>query len=165
MKRFLMSKLVLSCFLSSATLLTGCATIFSGAHQDVTVKSSEPALNEHLKLVAITDKNRVKKYPVLDAEMDVHRTALPFHISIEETECIRATTESYDSGVNPVVILDFLATSLLSSSIDSSTGAFWDYDDTVYVHPLVKDTPECNKWKEELQKEYLKKHPVESEEN
>lgn len=152
-------KLVLPCLLANTILFSGCATIVSGTHQDVKVTSADPALNSQLKLVANTDKNRVIKYPTAGGEMDVHRTSKPIEIKIEESECIEASAETYNSNLNPFVILDVLATSLLSTSIDSSTGGAWAYDDTLVVHPKVKNTPDCQKWLADLQEKYKNEHP------
>ena len=81
--------------------------------------------------------------------IDIHRTTTPVSVKVIESECILPTEEKFDSSVHPLVLLDVLMTSLLSTSIDSSTGAMWRYDETLHVTPKIKDTPECRKWLEE----------------
>lgn len=69
-------------------------------------------------------------------------------VRVKESDCILPSEEHFDAGVHPAVLLDVLATSLLSTSIDSSTGAAWRYDKRLYVTPRIKDTPECRRWLE-----------------
>lgn len=164
-KKLSVKNLLIPCLFLSTTLFSGCATIMSGSHQDVKVTSDDPALNSKLKLVANTDKNRVIKYPTANGEMDLHRTNQAIEIKIEETECIQASSETFDSYVNGYVFMDFLMGSLLSTLVDSSTGAAWAYDETMIVHPKIKPTEDCQKWLKELQEKYKAEYATSSEKN
>lgn len=135
----------------AAVLLSGCSTIFTGNTQYVEVRTHNDIVDQKLdnvvKFDVISDRDRRKHKDMAAGEQfSVHRTGDPIAVKIIESECILPTEEKFDSSLHPAVILDVLMTSLLSTSIDSSTGALWQYDDTLYVTPKVKDTPECQKW-------------------
>jgi hypothetical protein len=134
-------------------IITGCATMFTGNRQDVDVRTHNDTVGTKLDNVAqfnlVTDKNRVIFRDVKPGtKVNIRRTGTPVTVQIIESECILPTEEKFDSGVHGAVFLDVLATSPLSTSIDSSTGAAWSYDDTLHVTPKIKDTPECHEWLE-----------------
>lgn len=142
--------------LAGATLaLTGCSTIFTGTHQQIQVRTHNDVVDTKLdnvaKFTVIADKYRVK-YNDLEAGeiVGVHRKGAPIVVRIEESACIMPSEEHFAPAIHPAVLLDVLATSLLSTSIDSSTGAAWRYDKTLHVTPRIKDTPECRKWLQEV---------------
>lgn len=135
----------------SLPVLAGCATMFTGNHQDLQVRTHSDIVDQRLDHVVtfnvISDRGHARHENVAPGEtFSVHRTGVPVSVQIQESQCILPTEERFESGVHPAVTLDFLATSLLSTSIDSSTGALWKYDSTLVVTPKVKDTPECVKW-------------------
>lgn len=139
--------------LSSLVLLTGCATMFTGNRQNLEIRTYNETVGTKLDNVAkfevITDKNRVHADDVKAGEvMSVRRCSAPVVVRVKESECIMPTTERFAAGMHPAFMLNVVATSLLSSSIDSSTGAAWRYDETMFVTPKVKDTPECKDWLE-----------------
>lgn len=140
-------------------LLTGCATMFSGTHQDVKFNTNHyevgAKLNSKTTLEVISDKNRVRNEIKGGDIVSVHRTSKPIIVKVKESECILPSEESFDSGTNSLVILDVLMTSLLSTSIDSSTGALWEYDDSYTVTPKVKNTPECQEWLKKIKNDQL----------
>ena len=142
----------------SALLLSGCSSMFTGTDQPVEVRTHHEEVGDKLDHVAtvtvIGDAYRVKYQNVQAGEQVVlHRKNAPVVVRVEESRCIMSSEERYDAGIHPAVLLDVLATSPLSTSIDSSTGAAWRYDKTLYVAPQIKDTPECQQWlKEEVAK-------------
>lgn len=147
---YLAASVALAAFVS----LNGCSTMFSGNHQKVQVRTHNDVVDTKLDNVAkfdvLVDKDRLLYQNVGAGEtIDIHRTATPVSVKVIESECILPTEEKFDSSVHPLVLLDVLMTSLLSTSIDSSTGAMWRYDETLHVTPKIKDTPECRKWLEE----------------
>ncbi|WP_019002077.1 hypothetical protein [Succinimonas amylolytica] len=144
--------------LTLLAVLPGCATIFSGTSEYIRISSQEPALDGNVRAVALTDKGRAPRTMVLGETIDVQRTMAPITVNIQESDCILPSTESIKSHMNPVALLDFLATSLLSTSIDSSTGALWKYGDVSLVNPKVRDTPECQEWLQELRVRYQESH-------
>lgn len=158
-----LKKLALPLALAAAALaLSGCSTMFTGNHQDVRVKTQNDAVGTQLdhvaKFTVISDAYRVKHDTVhADQPILVHRKNAPIVVQVKESDCILPTEEHFDSGMHPAVVLDILATSPLSTSIDSSTGAAWRYDKTLYVTPKIKDTPACRRWLEDVKAkgEYL----------
>lgn len=144
--------------LSSVMLLSGCATMFTGNRQDIEVRTYNEEVGTKLdnvvKFDVLADAYRVSYGDVVPGEnISVHRTSQPIVVKVQESECILPTEEHFGASVHPAVFLDVLMTSLLSTSIDSSTGAAWRYDKTLQVTPKVKDTPECQAWlKEEVAK-------------
>ena len=134
-------------------VLGGCSTIFTGNNQQVEVRTQNDEVGTKLDHVAkfqvLGDAYRVK-YDNLSAGeiITVHRKGKPIVVRVKESDCILPSEEHFDAGVHPAVLLDVLATSLLSTSIDSSTGAAWRYDKRLYVTPRIKDTPECRRWLE-----------------
>ena len=150
--------LSMTLFFSAMCGLAGCATIFSGPSEYIKIGSGDPALNGEVRAVALTDKGRAPRTMVLGDTIDVQRTMAPITVNIQESDCILPSSETIKSGLNPVFLLDVLATSLLSSSIDSSTGAMWVYNDVNLVNPRVRDTPECQEWLKELRAKYQETH-------
>lgn len=142
----------------SALCLSGCSSMFTGTDQSVEVRTRHEEAGDKLDHVAtftvIGDAYRVKYQNVEAGEQVVlHRKNAPVVVRVEESRCIAPSEERFDAGIHPAVMLDVLATSPLSTSIDSSTGAAWRYDKTLYVAPKIKDTPECQAWlKEEVAK-------------
>ena len=125
--------------------------MFSGNHQKVQVRTHNDVVDTKLDNVAkfdvLVDKDRLLYQNVGAGEtIDIHRTSTPVSVKVIESECILPTEEKFDSSVHPLVLLDVLMTSLLSTSIDSSTGAMWRYDETLHVTPKSKDTPRSEKW-------------------
>ncbi len=145
--------------LASINGLFGCASIFSSNKQNVEIRTNNEVVGDKLdneaKFTLISNKYRIKhEHLSAGQNVMVGRNRKPLVVRIEESECILPSEERFGTGVNPMVILDVLATSLLSTSIDSSTGALWRYDETLYVTPKIKDTPECQKWLEEVKAKY-----------
>lgn len=147
----------LATFISVASVafaLTGCSTMFTGTNQEVSVRTHNDQVGSKLdhvaKFTVLGDAYRVK-YTDLEAGeiVTLHRKGKPIVVQVQESDCILPTEEHFDAGIHPAVLLDVLATSLLSTSIDSSTGAFWRYDKTLYVTPKIKDTPQCKRWLED----------------
>ncbi len=125
--------------------------MFSGNSQQVQVRTHNDVVETKLDNVAkfdvLTDRDRVMYKDVKAGELlKVHRTTTPISVKIIESECILPTEEKFESSVHPLILMDFLMTSLLSTSIDCSTGAAWKYDKTLHVTPKIKDTPECQQW-------------------
>ena len=136
---------------TAALALSGCSTMFTGINQKVQVRTYNPEVGTKLDNVAkfdiISDAYRVKHEDVEAGEnVTVHRKSSPVVVQVKESSCIKPSEERFDGGMHPAVLLDFLATSPLSTSIDSSTGAAWRYDETLTVTPKIKDTPECRDW-------------------
>ena len=132
-------------------ILTGCSTMFTGIHQKVQVRTYHPEAGTKLDNVAkfdvISDGYRVKHEGIEAGEnITVHRKSAPVVVRVVESACIKPSEERFEAGIHPAVIGDVVATSLLSTSIDSSTGAAWRYDETLTVTPRIKDTPECHEW-------------------
>lgn len=132
-------------------LLSGCATMFTGTKQDIEVRTQNDVVGSKLdnivKVDVIADAYRVKYGDVAPGEIiEIHRKGEPVAVQVKESKCILPSEERFDNSMHPAVLLDVLATSPLSTSIDSSTGAMWRYDKTMTVTPKVKDTPECQEW-------------------
>lgn len=146
MKKILSLSIIISTF-----LVTGCSTMFTTNRQNIEIRTKNDIVGERLDNVTqfevITDANRVKYSNVKAGnKLNIHRKSAPIVVKVVESTCILPSEERFDSGVHPAVILDILATSMLSTSIDSSTGALWRYDETLTVTPKIKDTPECREW-------------------
>ncbi|MEE3422191.1 MAG: hypothetical protein VZR11_05740 [Succinimonas sp.] len=158
MKTHKTSSFSLGFVLIALAALPGCATIFSGTSDYIKISSQDPALDGNVKAVALTDKGRAPRTMVLGETIDAQRNMSPIVVNIQESECILPSSEEIKPYMNPVALLDFLATSLLSTSIDSSTGALWKYGDVSLVNPKVRDTPECQKWLQDLRAKYQETH-------
>ena len=146
-----MKKLAVLSIATMALALTGCSTMFTGTNQQVSVRTHNDQVGKKLdnvaKFTVLGDAYRVK-YTDLEAGeiVTLHRKGKPVVVRVQESDCILPTEEHFEPGIHPAVLLDVLATSLLSTSIDSSTGALWRYDKTLHVTPKIKDTPQCQRW-------------------
>lgn len=161
-----MKKLPLISVAVLAFTLSGCSTMFTGVDQPVEVRTQNEEVGTRLdnvaKFTVIGDAYRVK-YENIEAgeQVTLHRKNTPIVVKVEESQCILPSEEHFQAGIHPAVLLDVLATSPLSTSIDSSTGAAWKYDTTLNVTPKIKDTPQCRRWLEKkvakMQEEKLSK--------
>jgi PEGA domain-containing protein len=111
--------------------LFGCATMADGPRQVLSVDSVPQGATVY---VAKKDKqgNIVRKVKVgvtpLEAEV-----ARKDGVVILELEGYVTEEAPLVRGTNGTVVLDFLALSLLSTSVDLSTGAWYEYDPGKYL--------------------------------
>lgn len=111
--------------------LFGCATMADGPRQVLSIDSVPQGATVY---VAKKDKqgNIVRKVKVgvtpLEAEV-----ARKDGVVILELEGYATEEAPLARGTNGTVVLDFLALSLLSTSVDLSTGAWYEYDPGKYL--------------------------------
>lgn len=140
---------------AACVALSGCATIVSSTHEDVRITTNNAEVGDKLNPVVNMKVTHDKGTRIEEIHgnqtIKIKRNSDPYTVEIVESECILPSTiQSKPGYLNPAVFLDFLATSLLSTSIDCSTGAAWKYDEVMTVEPNIKDTPECKAWLESL---------------
>lgn len=130
-------------------MLTSCGSIISGPSQEVEIRtmgqSNSKKLEESIKFNVISSRRQYENI-YSGTKFAVHRSSSPVTVNVVESDCILPSTEYFKSTMNPVALLDIVFGSLLSTAFDSSIGGLWKYDDTLFVTPKVKDTPECKKW-------------------
>jgi hypothetical protein len=120
--------------LITTTLLTACATIVDGPKQSVTVDSNP-------KGAKIFIASKVRKNGKTEIINRVEAGVTPAAVSISrkdgviilEKEGYEATEVPLKRGINPWIWGDVVMTSLLSTSIDTSTGAANEYDPGEYL--------------------------------
>ncbi len=106
----------LAIFLVVVFFLSGCATIFSGSTQKVNVTT------EQNKVYHVTINGMETAVP---ATIEVARKGAAKVISVKECPEQKVL---FEKKLNPVFLLDVLATSPLSTTVDAITGAMWKYE-------------------------------------
>lgn len=118
-----------------ATMLASCATMFDGTTQVISIDSLPQGASVY---VAVRSKStgkleRKTKIGVTPLDVTVARKDGVVILELEGYESIEAPLVR---GTNPKIWLDVLATSLLSTSIDASTGAIHRYNPGEYLVEL-----------------------------
>jgi len=115
-------------------LLSGCASMQSGTSQQVKISSNPEGADVYIA-VASTVNNEVQyvnKVKVGKTPVSV-RIARKDGAVILEKDGFEPTVVPMKRGMNPWVWGDVLLTSPLSTSIDTSTGAAYEYDPGEYM--------------------------------
>ncbi len=111
-------------------LLSGCASMQSGTTQEVKISSNPEGADV---FVAVSKDNQyVNKVKVGQTPMTV-RLARKDGVVILEKDGFQQTVVPMNRGMNSWVWGDILLTSPLSTSIDTSTGAAYEYDPGEYM--------------------------------
>ncbi len=124
-------------FIASAAFVSGCASMNSGTTQQIKINSNPPGATVYTALKSTKDNK-----PVILKKVAVGVTPLTVTLSRKdgavflEKEGFEPTEISLTTKMNPWVWGDILLGSLLSTSIDSSTGASNEYDPGEYVIDL-----------------------------
>jgi hypothetical protein len=126
--------------LAAACALSGCATIVSGPRQTVKIDS----IPQGATVTTAVQYGRGKKLALIKKHEE---GVTPINVVITrkdgavllEKEGYKPVRVPLKRGSNPWVLGDVLMTSLISTSIDTSTGAAMEYDPDEYVVELVPD--------------------------
>lgn len=125
--------LTLATGISFGIILTGCATVFGGgSKQDMMIKSSSNK-SENFSLHYIDDKNitsnAIQTFQT-PANITIGRENKDIVIKNKDNKCeeLRVKRE-----INPWFFGDVAALSLLSTTVDSVTGAIWEYDNNITI--------------------------------
>ena len=141
MNRLMISIVVL------AFVVSGCASINSGTTQQVTIDSDPPGAT----VIIGAKKKKDGKYIMVNS---VNAGVTPLVVELSRKDgMVEVSKEGYETQVvdlkktmNPWVWGDIVLTSLLSTSIDTSTGAVYQYKPGQYMVPLTpKDSAEASK--------------------
>lgn len=124
---------LLSFLVIGVITLCGCATIIDGTTQEITIDSNPQGATVYVTTI---------KDGVLGPKTEAGQTPLTVLVPRKDGAII-VEKEGYQSqqvelvrGMNPWVFGDVLMTSLLSTSIDTSTGASNEYDPDQYFVEL-----------------------------
>lgn len=120
-------------------LLSACATMMSGPRQSVKI-DSVPQGARVFTAVAAYDRqgNLLKRKEVGVTPMTVSITRKDGVVELEK-EGYQLTRVPMRRGMNPWFLGNVVLTSMLSSSIDSSTGAINEYDPDEYLVELPRE--------------------------
>ncbi|MEA2017421.1 MAG: hypothetical protein U9N59_03140 [Campylobacterota bacterium] len=118
-------KLLIAVSLMSTVMFSGCATLFGGGgEQNITIKSTKPMKGK----LAYSDGKGLQRNFTTPATILVDRRSKDIVITSKNNDFDPVTVES---SMNPWVLGDVLATSLISTTTDAVSGAMWEYDETV----------------------------------
>jgi len=109
----------------------GCATMIDGSKQVLSIDSSPQGAT--IYVAARTNKNEIvkkRKVGVTPMDVTVSRKDAVVILELQGYETIEAPLMQ---GTNSSFYLDILALSLLSTSVDASTGAMYEYDPGKYL--------------------------------
>lgn len=135
MRAFITNLIKLSFATCITVIIASCATMFDGTTQTISIDSVPKGANVY---VAARSKKtgqlvRKTKIGVTPLQVEVPRKDGVVLLEAEGYETIEAPLVR---GTNPKIWLDVLATSLLSTSIDASTGAMHRYNPGEYLVEL-----------------------------
>jgi uncharacterized protein YceK len=128
--------------IAAALLFSGCATIVSGTTQQIQISTNPTGANVYTASRVIDNKGAASiKNKVLAgvAPLAVTVSRKDGTIIVEKDGYLPVEV-AMKSGMNPWVWGDIAMTSLLSTSIDTSTGAANEFDPGSYVVDLVPAT-------------------------
>lgn len=124
---------------ATGLLVSGCASMISGVYQSVQVDSVPQGARV---FTSVQDGSRqpalLRRKEVGVTPMTVQITRKDGVVELEKEGYLPARVLLHRT-MNPWFLGDVLMTSLLSSAIDSSTGAINEYDPDSYRVELVKD--------------------------
>ena len=122
-------------------LTSSCGTILSGTSKTIHLVSSD-GRSEFKAELSQNGKTENVEVPGL---VSVSRDKDDILIKVKESKCYKSTQTIVESKVNPFTFISALFGVFSSSSTttDSSTGALWSYDDTVYIG--VSKKSECRR--------------------
>ena len=129
-----MKKLIL--ILMIVAILPGCATIIKGKTKDINILTNTGEEAE-INIFSASGTQTV----VVPAVVNVKRDNRPITITVKGNKCTRTTTtvvqekvELWTLGNIPLYIFG-----LTGTTVDASTGAMWDYDDSIVVPVYQKN--------------------------
>lgn len=112
-------------------LLSGCASMQTGTTQEVKISSNPEGADVYIAVLS-KDNQYVNKVKVGQTPLTV-RVARKDGVVLLEKDGFQQTVVPMNRGMNPWVWGDILLTSPLSTSIDTSTGAAYEYDPGEYM--------------------------------
>lgn len=125
--------------LVSSCMLSACATMMSGSYQSVRVDSVPQGAKVFTGVLSMNRPGNVKKRKEVGVTpMTVSITRKDGVVELEKPGYL-LTRVPMRRGTNPWFLGNVLMTSLLSSMIDSSTGAISEYDPDQYRVELPRD--------------------------
>ena len=114
---------------STAVLLTGCATVFDGGSKTINIS---PSNGKQVKAQIIGDKN--VENVTLPAIYNAKRSKEDLLIKVTD-ECYEETSYVVQSEITPAFFGNFLfgLFGLTGTTVDNSKGNMWTYDNAVVV--------------------------------
>jgi hypothetical protein len=157
LKNFILSRAIMNIknillLIFLPVIVCGCATMVDGSTQKISIDSNPQGAtilvgvrvksgHEMREVQTKSGRKKLKKMPVYQILNKREAGKTPAQVIISRKDgAILLEKEGYEAvevplvrGTNPAVWLDVLATSLLSTSIDASTGAINEYDPDKYL--------------------------------
>ena len=123
-----MKKIIFS--LVAISMLSGCATLIKGKTKDINVLTSTGEEAE-VDVVSASGTQTV----IIPSVVNVKRDNRAITILVKDTEKTRASTTVVSEKVELWTVGNLFLSwfGLTGTTTDASTGAMWDYDDTVVV--------------------------------
>lgn len=117
------------------SMLTGCATMFDGGSHSMNVR---PSQGEKVK-VEITSDNGPQTITI-PAVVNVPRSKKDLYIAVKD-DCYEGSSQVVQSEITPAFFVNFITVfGLTGTTVDTSNGNAWTYDDTVIVSTDKKDS-------------------------
>ena len=123
-----MKKIIFSLF--AIYMLSGCASLINGKNKDINILTSTGEEVE-VDVVSASGTQTV----TIPTVVNVKRDNRAITILVKDTEKTRASTTMVSEKIGLWTFLNILFGSfgLTGTTTDASTGAMWDYDDSVVV--------------------------------
>lgn len=129
MKKILIAVLGIICF-------TGCATILGGGgEQNISFVSQDPDATPRVNIISSSGNQSVE----LPTTLKIKGSKEDISITVLD-DCYKKTTQNVSSHTNPYFFGNFLLGGVIGSTTDSSSGAAWEYDNTVVVYTTPNGT-------------------------
>lgn len=129
-----MKKLMLT--LIAIALLPGCATVIKGKTKDINILTNTGEEAE-VNVVSASGVQTV----TIPSVVNVKKDNRPITITVKGTKCHRATTTIVPEKVELWTIANVFmyVFGFTGTTVDASTGAMWDYDDSIVVPVYQKN--------------------------
>lgn len=118
------------------TTLVGCSTMIDGTEQEISIDSNPQGAKVYVAKRARKDGPLVEKF-LAGETPTVVSVARKDGVVIIEKEGYKTLEVPLKKRINGTFVLDVTFLSLLSTSIDISTGAIHEYDPGKYIAELV----------------------------
>jgi hypothetical protein len=128
------SSYAVAAVLVASTSLAGCATVFDSGNQNVDLRPSTVGANMNVK---VSTKGSLQSVQI-PTTISVDHDKSTMLVTVDDP-CYEPNQVAINSSINPWAIGNVLfgLFGLTGTTVDSSTGNAWKYDDTVTV-PAVK---------------------------
>ena len=127
-----MKKIIFS--LVAISMLSGCATLIKGKTKDINVLTSTGEEAE-VDVVSASGTQTV----IIPSVVNVKRDNRAITILVKDTEKTRASTTVVSEKVELWTLGNLIFGGFFGLTTDASTGAMWDYDDSVVVPVYLKN--------------------------